>query len=190
MILLIDNYDSFTFNLFQMLSERGAKVKVVRNDAITVAQARRLKPRGIVISPGPGNPDESGVSLALLKELSPEVPTLGVCLGHQALGQVYGAKVVRAKKLMHGKSSLVKHDGRGVFRGLPREFEVARYHSLVVDPRTVGRDLVVSARTDGNVVMGLRHRRFPIEGVQFHPESVMTPEGGRLLENFLKGVRA
>ena len=183
MILLVDNYDSFTFNLYQYLGELGADVKVVRNDALSVDEALALGPEKIVISPGPGTPDEAGISLELVRR-SP-VPLLGVCLGHQALGQAFGGKVVRAAKLMHGKTSEIRHDGRTIFAGLPDVFTATRYHSLVVAPESVPECLEVSAWTDGGVVMGLRHRERPLEGVQFHPESILTTAGKDLLRNFL-----
>jgi len=186
-ILLIDNYDSFTFNLYQYLGELGAEVRVIRNDAMSVDEALAQKPEKIVISPGPGTPDDAGISLELI-ERSP-VPVLGVCLGHQALGQVFGGKVVRAPKLMHGKTSEIRHDGKTIFSGLPDPFTATRYHSLVVAPETVPDCLEVSAWTDGGVVMGLRHRERPLEGVQFHPESILTAAGKDLLRNFL-GVGA
>ncbi len=187
MILLIDNYDSFTFNLYQYLGELGAEVRVIRNDAMSVDEALAQKPEKIVISPGPGTPDDAGISLELIRR-SP-VPVLGVCLGHQALGQVFGGKVVRAPKLMHGKTSEIRHDGKTIFSGLPDPFTATRYHSLVVAPETVPDCLEVSAWTDGGVVMGLRHRERPLEGVQFHPESILTAAGKDLLRNFL-GVGA
>ncbi len=187
MILLIDNYDSFTFNLYQYLGELGAEVRVIRNDAMSVDEALAQKPEKIVISPGPGAPDDAGISLELIRR-SP-VPVLGVCLGHQALGQVFGGKVVRAPKLMHGKTSEIRHDGKTIFSGLPDPFTATRYHSLVVAPETVPDCLEVSAWTDGGVVMGLRHRERPLEGVQFHPESILTAAGKDLLRNFL-GVGA
>ena len=183
MILLVDNYDSFTFNLYQYLGELGADVKVVRNDAMSVDEALALEPERIVISPGPGTPDEAGISLELIRR-SP-VPLLGVCLGHQALGQTFGGKVVRAPKLMHGKTSEIRHDGKTIFAGLPDVFTATRYHSLVVAPESVPDCLEVSAWTDGGVVMGLRHRERPLEGVQFHPESILTTAGKDLLRNFL-----
>ena len=183
MILLVDNYDSFTFNLYQYLGELGADVKVVRNDALSVDEALALGPEKIVISPGPGTPDEAGISLELVRR-SP-VPLLGVCLGHQALGQAFGGRVVRAAKLMHGKTSEIRHDGRTIFAGLPDVFTATRYHSLVVAPESVPECLEVSAWTDGGVVMGLRHRERPLEGVQFHPESILTTAGKDLLRNFL-----
>jgi anthranilate synthase/phosphoribosyltransferase len=182
-ILLVDNYDSFTFNLYQYLGELGAEVKVVRNDALSVDDALALRPERIVISPGPGTPDEAGISLELIRRST--VPLLGVCLGHQALGQTFGGKVVRAPKLMHGKTSEIRHDGRTIFSGLPDVFTATRYHSLVVAPETVPDCLEVSAWTDGGVVMGLRHKERPLEGVQFHPESILTTAGKDLLRNFL-----
>jgi anthranilate phosphoribosyltransferase len=182
-ILLVDNYDSFTYNLYQYLGELGADVKVIRNDALSVEDALALSPERIVISPGPGTPDEAGISLELIRR-SP-VPLLGVCLGHQALGQTFGGTVVRAAKLMHGKTSEIRHDARTIFAGLPEVFTATRYHSLVVDPDSVPECLEVSAWTDGGVVMGLRHRERPLEGVQFHPESILTTAGKELLRNFL-----
>jgi anthranilate phosphoribosyltransferase len=183
MILLVDNYDSFTFNLYQYLGELGAEARVVRNDAISVEDALALRPDRIVISPGPGTPDEAGISLELVRR-SP-VPVLGVCLGHQALGQAFGGRVVRAPKPMHGKTSEIRHDGKTIFAGLPDTFTATRYHSLVVEPESVPGCLEVSAWTDGGVVMGLRHRERPLEGVQFHPESILTTAGKDLLRNFL-----
>ncbi len=190
MLLMIDNYDSFTFNLVQYLGELGQDVRVVRNDALDVAGIRALRPASIVISPGPGTPDDSGVSLDVLRELGGEVPILGVCLGHQAIGQVFGGKVVRAGRIMHGKTSPVRHRGQGVFKGLPDPLEATRYHSLVVDKTSVPDCLEVTAWTenaDGSIdeIMGLRHRTLPIEGVQFHPESILTHQGHDLLRNFL-----
>lgn len=185
MILLIDNYDSFTYNLYQYIEELGARCRVVRNDALTVKDIVRLKPKRIVLSPGPGSPEESRLTLDVLREVR-GIPVLGVCLGHQALGHVFGGKVTRAPKLFHGKTSRVKHDGKGVFRGLTKDFEAARYHSLCVLKTKLPRELVVSATSDDGVIMGLRHRTLPFEGVQFHPESVMTPEGKKLLKNFLE----
>jgi anthranilate synthase component 2 len=193
-ILMIDNYDSFTYNLVQYLGELGAEVETVRNDAITPAQARELAPEGIVISPGPCTPDDAGVSLELVRELAGEVPILGVCLGHQCIGQVFGGQVVRARKVMHGKTSMIHHANVGVFHGLPDPFEATRYHSLVVARDTVPAELEVTAWTqhdDGTVdeVMGLRHRQLAIEGVQFHPESILTRSGHALLRNFLAAAK-
>ena len=193
-LLMIDNYDSFTFNLVQYLQMLGAEVKVVRNDAMSVAEIAALKPDHIVISPGPGNPDQAGVSLAVIEQLGPQIPLLGVCLGHQAIGQVFGGHVIRAGKIMHGKGSPIRHHGRGVFTGLPDGYTATRYHSLVVDKDRLPDCLEITAWTenaDGSMeeVMGLRHRTLPIEGVQFHPESILTDHGHALLKNFLDGVR-
>jgi anthranilate synthase/aminodeoxychorismate synthase-like glutamine amidotransferase len=189
-ILMIDNYDSFTYNLVQYLGELGAELEVRRNDAIDVAGVRAMAPQAIVISPGPCTPREAGVSVALLREMAGEVPILGVCLGHQCVGEAFGATVVRAGRLMHGKTSPIVHDGRNIFAGLPRPFDAMRYHSLLVAADSIPPCLEVSARTAEGEVMGLRHRRFPIEGIQFHPESIGTPEGKRLLANFLRMVAA
>ena len=185
MILVIDNYDSFTYNLVQYLGELGATLQVARNDALDVDAVARLAPERIVISPGPGNPDHAGVSLEVIRRLGVTTPILGVCLGHQAIGQAFGATVARARTQMHGKTSDIRHDGRGVFAGLSNPFVATRYHSLVVLPDTVPIDLEVTARAEDGEVMGLRHRRYPVEGVQFHPESILTVEGKRLLANFL-----
>jgi anthranilate synthase component 2 len=185
-VLLVDNYDSFTYNLYQYLGELGAEVEVRRNDQISVSEALAGKPDRIVISPGPGNPDQAGISLELVRSVPADLPLLGVCLGHQALGQAFGGKIVRAPSLMHGKTSEIGHDGRGVFAGLPQPFTATRYHSLVVARETVPDCLEVSAWTADGVVMGLRHRTRRLEGVQFHPESIMTPAGMDLLRNFLR----
>lgn len=184
-ILVVDNYDSFTYNLVQYLRELGAVVTVHRNDEIDVAGVRALDPEGVLISPGPGTPDDAGVSNAILAELGATLPVLGVCLGHQAIGQHYGAKVVRAGRLMHGRTSPIFHDDVGVFRGLPSPFTATRYHSLLVDPATVTPVLEVTARTAEGEIMGLRHREHPVEGVQFHPESFLTEHGHQLLRNWL-----
>jgi anthranilate synthase/aminodeoxychorismate synthase-like glutamine amidotransferase len=190
-ILLIDNYDSFTFNLYQYLGELGEELRVVRNDEISAAQALALGPERVVISPGPGNPDQAGITLDVIRLCAEAgVPLLGVCLGHQALGQAFGGKVVRAPKLMHGKTSLIRHDGQTLFAGLPEPFEATRYHSLIVARESVPACLAVSAWTDDGLVMGLRHRERPIEGVQFHPESILTAAGKDLLRNFLGIGRA
>ena len=185
-VLLLDNYDSFTYNLYQYLGELGAEVEVFRNDQLTVDEALARGADRIVISPGPGNPDQAGISLELIARVPETVPLLGVCLGHQALGQAFGGKVVRAPTLMHGKTSEVHHDGRALFSGLPQPFTATRYHSLVVARDTVPDCLSVSAWTDDGVVMGLRHKTRPLEGVQFHPESIMTTAGKDLLRNFLR----
>ncbi len=184
-VLVIDNYDSFVYNLVQELGELGAEPVVHRNDAIDIDGIRRAEPDGIVISPGPGRPESAGISLTVVGEMAGELPILGVCLGHQAIGQAYGGVVVGAPTLMHGKTSAIHHDGRGLFAGLPDPFVATRYHSLVIDPETVPDVLEISARTADGVVMGLRHRELPVEGVQFHPESLLTPSGPSLLANFL-----
>jgi anthranilate synthase component 2 len=186
MLLLVDNYDSFTYNLYQYLGELGAQTRVVRNDELTVEQALALQPERIVISPGPGTPDQAGITLELIRRAAGRVPLLGVCLGHQALGQAFGGRVVRAPTLMHGKTSPIHHDGRTVFAGLPDPFVATRYHSLIVDRDSVPECLEVSAWTADGIVMGLRHRSLPLEGVQFHPESILTAVGKDLLRNFLQ----
>ncbi len=186
MTFLLDNYDSFTYNLAQYLGELGERVVVRRNDQVTLAEIERMKPARIVISPGPGTPATAGITLELIARFAGRTPILGVCLGHQAIGQAFGGRVVSAPTLMHGKTSPILHDGRGVFRGLPQRFTATRYHSLVVSPKSFPkRELVVSARTAEGVIMGLRHRRYRVEGVQFHPESILTGAGMRLLANFL-----
>jgi anthranilate synthase/aminodeoxychorismate synthase-like glutamine amidotransferase len=184
-VLLVDNYDSFTYNLYQYLGELGAETTVVRNDAITVDEALGRRPDRIVISPGPGTPDQAGISVELIRRAAGRVPLLGVCLGHQALGQAYGGRVVRAPVLMHGKTSEIEHDGRTVFRGLAQPFTATRYHSLVVAKESVPDCLEVSAWTADGTIMGLRHREHAVEGVQFHPESILTRAGHDLLRNFL-----
>ncbi|MCO5055367.1 aminodeoxychorismate/anthranilate synthase component II [Thermomonas sp.] len=191
MLLMLDNYDSFTFNLVQYLQELGAEVRVERNDALSVDQIAALAPDRIVISPGPCTPNEAGVSLEVIRQLGPRIPIFGVCLGYQALGQVYGGQVIRAGRIMHGKTSPIHHEGKGVFTDLPSPFEATRYHSLVVDKNAVPDCLEVTAWTendDGTVeeLMGLRHREFPVEGVQFHPESILTQHGHAMLKTFLE----
>ena len=191
MLLMIDNYDSFTYNLVQYLQELGAEVRVERNDALTVDAIEALAPEKIVISPGPCTPNEAGVSLQVIEQLGARIPILGVCLGHQGIGQAYGGRVVRAGRIMHGKTSPIRHRGEGVFAGLPDAFEATRYHSLVVDAASLPECLQVTAwteNTDGSVeeIMGLRHREHPVEGVQFHPESILTQHGHALLRNFLE----
>ena len=188
MLLMIDNYDSFTYNLVQYLGELGAEVKVCRNDAITLAEIAACHPAGIVISPGPCTPKEAGISVPLIERFAGEFPILGVCLGHQAIGVAFGAAIVRAPRIMHGKTSPIHHDGRGVFRGIPSPFEATRYHSLVIDPVSVPAVLEVSAWTDQGEIMGVRHRTLPVEGVQFHPESILTLEGKKVLRNFLASL--
>ena len=191
MLLMIDNYDSFTYNLVQYLQALGAEVRVERNDALTVDQIEQLAPQRIVISPGPCTPNEAGVSMAVIERLGATTPILGVCLGHQSMGQVYGGDVIRAGRIMHGKTSRIRHEGKGVFAGLPDGYEATRYHSLVVDKTTLPEALEITAWTendDGSMeeIMGLRHREFPVEGVQFHPESILTQHGHALLKNFLE----
>ena len=186
MILVIDNYDSFTYNLVQFLGELGADPKVYRNDALTVDEIHKLDPEKIVISPGPGVPADAGITIDTIKEFAGKVPILGVCLGNQAIGEAFGARVVRASYLMHGKTSEICHDSATIFRGLPYRFKATRYHSLIVDKDSVPEVLEVSATTPDGMIMGLRHREHPVEGVQFHPESVMTEHGKKLLQNFLK----
>jgi len=187
-ILLIDNYDSFTYNLYQYLSELGAEVRVVRNDRTTVEDVEALRPRGIVISPGPCTPREAGISVELVRRLAGRVPILGVCLGHQCIGEAFGGRVVGAGEIVHGKTSLVHHTGQGVLRGLPDPFPAVRYHSLVVERDSLPEELEVTAWTEKGLVMGLRHRRLPVEGVQFHPESIATPVGKQILQNFLDSL--
>ncbi|MDA0735464.1 MAG: aminodeoxychorismate/anthranilate synthase component II [Chloroflexi bacterium] len=188
MLLMIDNYDSFTYNLYQYLAELGAEVVTVRNDKITLEEIEAMAPEGIIISPGPCTPREAGISMDVIRRFGPRLPTLGVCLGHQCIGEVYGAKVDRAGEIRHGKTSMVHHKGQGVLAGLPDPFEAIRYHSLVVYPETVPDCLEVTAWTDNDLIMGLRHREHPVEGVQFHPESILTTVGKDLLQNFLDMV--
>ena len=190
MLLMIDNYDSFTYNLYQYLSELGAEVVTVRNDKITLEEIEEMAPAGIIISPGPATPMQAGISNDVIRHFGPKLPTLGVCLGHQCVGYVYGAKVDRAEEIRHGKTSMIHHEGKGVLAGLLSPFEAIRYHSLVVYPETVPDCLEVTAWTDNGLVMGLRHKEYPVEGVQFHPESIMTPVGKSLLQNFLDQVNS
>jgi anthranilate synthase/aminodeoxychorismate synthase-like glutamine amidotransferase len=187
-LVMIDNYDSFTYNLVQYLGELGAEVIVHRNDAISVSGVRELQPDAVVISPGPCTPSEAGISVALLRELAANIPMLGVCLGHQCIGEAFGARVVRASRLMHGKTSPVQHDGRTIFAGLANPFEAMRYHSLLVETARIPACLEISARTAEGEIMGLRHKEYPVEGVQFHPESIGTPAGKAILQNFLSGL--
>jgi len=186
MILVIDNYDSFTYNLVQYLGELGCEPRVYRNDAISIEKIRRLKPERILISPGPGVPKDAGITIETIRAFAGELPILGVCLGNQAIGEAFGGKVIRAPYLMHGKTSEICHDSATIFRGIPYRFKATRYHSLIVEKNDLPDSLDVSATTPDGLIMGLRHRQFPVEGVQFHPESVMTEHGKKLLENFLK----
>jgi len=184
-ILVIDNYDSFTYNLVQYLGEMGQQLKVFRNDKVTVDELEALKPDRVVISPGPCTPKEAGISVDAIKRFAGRVPILGVCLGHQSIGYAFGGEIVRARTLMHGKTSMIHHDGEGVFSGLPNPFEATRYHSLVIRRETIPECLQITAETDDREIMGVRHREYPIEGVQFHPESILTKEGKALLANFI-----
>ena len=186
MLLMIDNYDSFTYNLVQYLGELGQDLKVYRNDKITIAEIEALKPERIVISPGPCTPKEAGISIDVIKYFSGKVPILGVCLGHQSMGEAFGGDVIRAPYLMHGKTSLIHHDGKTIFAGLPNPFEATRYHSLIIKKETLPAVLEVSAWTEDGIIMGVRHKQFKVEGVQFHPESILTGAGKDLLRNFLK----
>ena len=186
MILVIDNYDSFTYNLVQYLGEMGAELEVRRNDALTLADVAAMRPEKILISPGPGTPDDAGITLDLIREFGPRTPIFGVCLGQQAIGQALGGRVVRADRMMHGKTSLVHHTGQGVFQGLPTPLEATRYHSLVVERASLPDSLEITAHSDDGEIMGLRHTSWPLEGVQFHPESVLTEHGKQMVRNFLE----
>jgi len=186
MILVIDNYDSFTYNLVQYLGELGAKLSVYRNDKITLTRITSLKPEKIIISPGPGEPKDAGISEDVVRDFGSRIPILGVCLGHQCIGEVFGGRIIGARRLMHGKTSMIYHDGKGIFRGIANPFEATRYHSLIVDKKGFPKALVITARTKEGEIMALRHREYPIYGVQFHPESILTAEGKKILRNFLK----
>jgi len=184
-ILVIDNYDSFTYNLVQYLGELGADLKVFRNDKISISEIRDLKPEKILISPGPGYPKDAGISIPVVKEFAGKVPILGVCLGHQAVGEAFGGKIVQAKRLLHGKISMIHHDGKTIFKGLPDPFEATRYHSLIIERASLPECLEISAWTKEDEIMGVRHKEYKVEGIQFHPESILTLEGKKLLKNFL-----
>jgi anthranilate synthase/aminodeoxychorismate synthase-like glutamine amidotransferase len=186
MILMIDNYDSFTFNIVQYLGQMGEEVKVYRNDKINIQEIKALHPSAIFLSPGPCTPAEAGITVAVVREFYKDVPMMGICLGHQSIGYAFGAKVIRAERIMHGKVSPVKHDGKTIFAGLPNPFPAGRYHSLLVERETMPSFLEISAETDEGEIMGLRHKEYPVEGIQFHPESVLTPQGKRIIRNFLK----
>ena len=188
MIVVIDNYDSFTFNLVQYLGELGAELTVVRNDKTTVAEVEAMRPEKVLISPGPCSPNEAGVSCDVIERLGPRVPVFGVCLGHQCLGQVYGGHIIRAEHLMHGKTSMIHHDGKQVFQDMPNPFQATRYHSLIVEASSLPAILEVSAHTEAGEIMGLRHRDYPVFGVQFHPESILTEEVMRIMKNFLRNT--
>jgi len=186
MLLLLDNYDSFTYNVYQLLCQLGAAVEVVRNDQTTVADIRKKQYQGIVISPGPGVPADAGISKQVIQEMAGGVPILGICLGHQAIGEVYGAKVVRAQEIVHGKSSPIQHCGEGLYAGLPQDMVVGRYHSLIIDRASLPDCLEVTSSLADGTIMGVRHRELPVEGIQFHPESILTPDGPKLMQNFLQ----
>ncbi|GBF28155.1 anthranilate synthase component 2 [bacterium MnTg02] len=186
MLVLIDNYDSFTYNLVHYLGELGAACRVHRNDKVSVDEVIASKPEAIILSPGPCDPDQAGICLDLVARAGAELPLLGVCLGHQAIGQIYGGKIVRAPVIMHGKLSTIKHKGKGIFAGLPRKFDATRYHSLIVDRKTLPRSLIITAETDDGTIMGLQHKTHPVHGVQFHPESIASECGHAILENFLE----
>ena len=185
MILVIDNYDSFTYNLVQYLGELGAELQTYRNDKITIGEIKKLAPEKILISPGPGYPKDAGISISVIKEFAGKVPILGVCLGHQAIGEAFGGKIVQAKRFMHGKTSEIHHDGKTIFKGLPNPFTATRYHSLLVERASLPDCFEISAWTDQDEIMGIRHKKFKVEGIQFHPESILTTEGKKLLKNFL-----
>ena len=188
MLLMIDNYDSFTYNLVQYFGELGQEVKTFRNDQITIEEIRKLDPKYIVISPGPCTPKESGISMQVIDSFKEKKPILGVCLGHQAIGAVFGANIIKAKELMHGKTSEINHDGNFLFEGMPQNFIATRYHSLVIEEKTLSRDFIVNARTEDGSIMGIQHCKLNVSGVQFHPESIMTEEGKKLLSNFLNTI--
>lgn len=185
MILLLDNYDSFTFNVFQLLSELGAEVKVIRNDKISVDDVKNNFD-AVIISPGPGVPSDAGISEEIIAELSGELPILGICLGHQAIGEVFGGKIIRAKEIVHGKTSRIKHNGKGIYRGLSQGVEVGRYHSLIIERETLPDCLEITSELDDGTIMGVRHKNFDVEGIQFHPESILTPDGRIMMKNFLR----
>lgn len=186
MILIIDNYDSFTYNLVHLVAGHTSEYMVIRNDAMTVDEIRELHPQKILISPGPGRPEDAGVTESVIRDLGKSIPVLGVCLGYQAIGQVYGAKVVHAPSLMHGKTSIIQHNGNGIFEGVEQDFTATRYHSLVLDPQTIPDELMVTCKTPDGVLMGVKHKTHPVEGIQFHPESILTTEGPKLIDNWLK----
>ncbi len=186
MILMIDNYDSFTYNLVQYFGELGTELEVYRNDALTLEDIKRLKPQRIVISPGPGRPESAGISVDIIKKFTGKIPILGVCLGHQCIGYAYGGKIIQAKKLMHGKTSMIKHDNKNLFKGIENPFEATRYHSLVIEKKSLPECLVITAETSDHEIMGVQHKQYPLWGVQFHPESILTHAGKDILRNFLK----
>lgn len=186
MILIIDNYDSFTYNLVHLVAGHTGDYKVIRNDELTLNEVKSLNPEKILISPGPGRPDKAGITEDVIREIGEEVPILGVCLGHQAIGEVYGCKVTYAPTLMHGKTSKIIHDGKSIYQNIPQEFIATRYHSLVLDPESISDELIVTSKTEDGVIMGIRHKKYPVEGIQFHPESILTKEGPKIMESWLK----
>lgn len=188
MLLLLDNYDSFTYNIYQMITNLGADVEVVRNDAITIQEIHTKKYKGIVISPGPGLPKDAGITEAVIQELGAEIPILGICLGHQAIGEVFGGKVVRASEIVHGKASPIHHHGTGLYRGIPADAQVARYHSLIIERETLPDVLEITSELHDGTIMGVRHKIYPIEGIQFHPESILTPMGKMIMTNYLTNI--
>jgi len=188
MLLLLDNYDSFTYNIYQMITNLGAEVEVVRNDAITIQEIHAKKYKGIVISPGPGPPKDAGITEAVIQELGAEIPILGICLGHQAIGEVFGGKVVRASEIVHGKASPIHHHGTGLYRGIPADAQVARYHSLIIERETLPDVLDITSELHDGAIMGVRHKTYPIEGIQFHPESILTPVGKMIMTNYLTNI--
>jgi len=190
MILMIDNYDSFTFNIVQYLEQMGEKVETYRNNKIKTAEIKSLKPKAIFLSPGPCTPLEAGITVNVVREFYKDIPLMGICLGHQSIGHAFGAKIVRAERIMHGKVSPINHDGKTIFVGLPNPFPAGRYHSLIVDKATLPDFLEISAQTDDGEIMGLRHKEYPVEGIQFHPESILTPQGKRIIRNFLKYTKS
>ena len=188
MLLLLDNYDSFTYNIYQMITNLGAEVEVVRNDAMTIQEIHTKKYKGIVISPGPGLPKDAGITEAVIQELGAEIPILGICLGHQAIGEVFGGKVVRASEIVHGKASPIHHHGTGLYRGIPADAQVARYHSLIIERETLPDVLDITSELHDGTIMGVRHKTYPIEGIQFHPESILTPVGKMIMTNYLTNI--
>jgi anthranilate synthase/aminodeoxychorismate synthase-like glutamine amidotransferase len=188
MILIIDNYDSFTYNLVQLIGLHTKNFEIVRNDKITVEQVTKKTPEGIVISPGPGRPENAGICVELIRTVGKEIPILGVCLGHQAIGYAFSGKITHAPQLMHGKTSMIHHNGKGIFQNVPEPFEATRYHSLIIDKETLSDELTVTAKTDDDIIMGIKHKKYPIEGIQFHPESVLTTAGPTLIANWLKQI--
>lgn len=188
MIIIIDNYDSFTYNLYQYVGEMYCDISVVRNNAITLNDIKAINPKGIILSPGPGRPENAGICVDVIKTFGANIPILGICLGHQAIGYAYGGKIIMADAIKHGKTSITRHDGKGIFEGIKNPIETMRYHSLIVDSNTLPDELIVTAQTDNGVIMGLKHRKYPVYGLQFHPESVLTEQGKAIIKNFVEGI--